>query len=304
MKRFLFPLCMLFLFLFCITHPARAIPGAAAGLSLWYCTVLPTLLPCMILSSYLISTELIKRLPPAPFAFVVGWFCGYPMGAKTIADLHKTGRLSKSRGNQILILCCEPSPMFLTGFLCTGMLHLSVFQTLPCLLAVYIPPVICYGFSLAFQKHFRTGQDEFQTVPVQKTEDDTGFLASFLRFEEAMMNGFVIIGKVGGYLMLFTMLSYFFRDYCPVPLLNVLIPGILEMTSGIAFTVQSGLPGALIAALCFAYTAFGGLSGLAQTVSVLGDTPFSKRNYLFWKLIQAAMTFAILFFIFPYLAGQ
>ena len=45
MKRFWIPLSALFVFLFCILHPSEAVSGAAAGLSLWYCTVLPTLLP-------------------------------------------------------------------------------------------------------------------------------------------------------------------------------------------------------------------------------------------------------------------
>ena len=152
MKRLLFPLVTLFLFLFCITHPAEAIPGAAAGLSLWYYTVLPTLLPCMILSSYLISSSLVNSLPPGPFAFIIGWFCGYPMGAKTIADLYRNGRISKKYGDLLLILCCEPSPMFLTGFLCTGMLHLSRFQVIPCLLSVYLPPLLLYGAVLLAKK--------------------------------------------------------------------------------------------------------------------------------------------------------
>ncbi|MCD2491110.1 hypothetical protein LQE92_00535 [Lacrimispora sp. NSJ-141] len=307
MKKLWFPLCMLLLFLFCISHPAEAIPGAAAGLSLWYCTVLPTLLPCIVLSSYLISTELVKKLPPGPFAFVIGWFCGYPMGAKAIADLYKTGRLSREDGNLLLILCCEPSPMFLTGFLCTGMLHLPILQVLPCLIAIYLPPVLCYGAAMAV-RHRKPGTsrhyaptDTERSDSLPENERSGGILASFLRFEGAMMDGFLVIAKIGGYLMFFTMLSYFFRDRCPIPLLNTLVPGLLEMTSGIAFTVQSGLSRTLVVALCFTYTAFGGLSGLAQTASVLGRTPLSKRSYLFWKLLQASMTFAILFLLFPFL---
>ena len=63
MKRFWIPLSALFVFLFCILHPSEAVSGAAAGLSLWYCTVLPTLLPCMVLSGYLISTGLMEKMP-------------------------------------------------------------------------------------------------------------------------------------------------------------------------------------------------------------------------------------------------
>ena len=112
-----------------------------------------------------------------------------------------------------------------------------------------------------------------------------------------MMNGFLIIAKVGGYLMFFTMLSYFFRGQVKNPFFASLIPGIFEMTSGIAFTVQSGLSRTLTVALCFSFAAFGGLSGAAQTISVLEGTPFSGRRYLLWKLLQASVTFFLIWII-------
>lgn len=291
MKKLLFPLCMLLLLFFCILQPAKAISGAAAGLSLWYCTLLPTLLPCMVLSGYLISSELILRLPPAPFAFLTGWFCGYPMGAKTIADLWKHGRLSEASAKRLLVLCCVPSPMFLTGFLCTGMLRLPLSEAVPCLAALYLPPVLCWLITCFWNRGSLPG-----TGPISE-EKPSGSLSAFFLFEKAMMNGFLIIAKVGGYLMFFTMLSYFFRDQVKNLFFASLIPGIFEMTSGIAFTVQSGLSRTLTVALCFSFAAFGGLSGAAQTISVLEGTPFSGRRYLLWKLLQASVTFFLIWII-------
>ncbi len=292
MKRILFPLFILLLFFFCILHPAESIRSASAGLSLWYYTVLPTLLPCMILSGYLISSELVRRLPPLPFALVTGWFCGYPMGAKTVADLYRAGRVAKEEGNRLLLLCCGPSPMFLTGYIGTGMLHLSPARLLPCLAAVYLPPVLCFGGSLLF-----SGKRMKRKEPEPVREERKGFLESFLSFEEAMMNGFLIIAKVGGYLMLFTMLAYFFQARISSPLFSALVPGLLEMTSGTAFAVLSGLPEKLTVALCFSFAAFGGMSGFFQTASVLGSVPLSKLRYLLGKGLQAAATFGLIWLL-------
>ncbi|MCI8465018.1 MAG: hypothetical protein HFI63_04055 [Lachnospiraceae bacterium] len=292
MKRLLFPLSILLLFLLCIFQPKTAVSGAAAGLSLWYCTVLPTLLPCMVLSGYFISSELVSYLPPAPLALITGWFCGYPMGAKTVSDLWKSQRISEKDGKRLLSLCCMPSPMFLTGFLCMGMLRLSLKDALPFLAAIYLPPVLCWlPIRLKEGKVSRTASSS----PLPKNSP----LQTFLNFEKSMMDGFLIMVKIGGYLMLFTMLSYFFRSWIQNPFLSSLIPGLLEMTSGIAFTVQSGLSGALTVALCFAFAAFGGLSGAAQTVSVLKSTPFSGKSYLFQKFLQATMTFVAVFLLYP-----
>ena len=326
MKKLWFPLTVLSLFLLCILRPAQAVAGAAAGLSLWYCTVLPTLLPCMVLSGYLISSSLICRLPSGPLALVTGWFCGYPMGAKTVADLWKSGRVSGQEGRRLLRLCCMPSPMFLTGFLCTGMLRLSLPESLPYLAALYLPPVLCFlpgrrrGGSGRQggdrrQTDGRQGEDSLNAASVDVSSaagerrdgasaaappsSEAGPLQTFLNFEKAMMDGFLIMAKIGGYLMFFTMLSYFFRSWIRNPFLSSLVPGLLEMTSGIAFTVQTGLPGAVTTALCFAFAAFGGLSGLTQTMSVLKSTPFSGRSYVFWKLFQAVLTFAAVWMLCP-----
>lgn len=294
MKKLLFPFVILLLFLFCILQPQKAVSGTAAGLSLWYCTVLPTLLPCMVLSGYLISSSLICHLPPAPLAFVAGWFCGYPMGAKTIADLWKNGRISEKKGKRLLRLCCMPSPMFLTGFLCMGMLRLSLLDSLPLLAALYVPPVLCFFLNRPDARHTSSSLPKASTTP-----SETGFLQTFLNFEKAMMEGFLIMVKIGGYLMFFTMLSYFFRSLIQNPFLSSLIPGFLEMTSGAAFTVQSGLSAPMTAALCFSFASFGGLSGLAQTVSVLKSTPFSGKSYFLWKLFQAVLTFTAILLLYP-----
>ena len=52
-----------------------------------------------------------------PLVLTAGWLGGYPMGAKTAADLYRAGRITKKQGNRLLLLACAPSPMFLTGFL-------------------------------------------------------------------------------------------------------------------------------------------------------------------------------------------
>ena len=146
MKRLLFSLGTVLLFILCLSRPSIAVSGASAGLALWYSSVLPALLPCMILSGYLTASGLFRRLPPSALALTVGWFCGYPMGAKTVASLWKKKRLSEFQGRRLLSLVGEPSPMFLSGFLCSGMLRIPPEKALVYMLSVYLPAVI---FALA-----------------------------------------------------------------------------------------------------------------------------------------------------------
>ncbi|RHV90457.1 hypothetical protein DXA96_06865 [Lachnospiraceae bacterium OF09-33XD] len=83
---------LLFLFLF----PKESLQASGQGVDLWFHTVLPTLLPFIILSNILVRSgfilPLLARLNPlwnrllgissgGAYAWILGLLCGYPMGA-------------------------------------------------------------------------------------------------------------------------------------------------------------------------------------------------------------------------------
>ena len=114
MKKTLFPLCALAFSRSASFIRPRPRPGPPPASPCGTARCSPPFSPCMALSGYLISSRLIRRLSPAPLALAAGWLGGYPMGAKTAADLYRAGRITKKQGNRLLLLACAPSPMFLT----------------------------------------------------------------------------------------------------------------------------------------------------------------------------------------------
>ena len=110
MKRFLFLLPFLIMLSFLLLFPDTSFTCAASGLMLWFETLLPSLLPFMIISNLLIRTDLLKKWIRIPsglwhrffaltcdgaYALLLGFVCGYPMGAKVTADLYRENRISK-----------------------------------------------------------------------------------------------------------------------------------------------------------------------------------------------------------------
>ena len=99
MKK-IFGICFFVLMTGCIlTHSSLSLAYAALGLNLWYEKMVPVLLPFMILSGTLIrmgmTDSLIRpvrplfgrifRLPgPGIYVILVGFLCGFPMGARRI----------------------------------------------------------------------------------------------------------------------------------------------------------------------------------------------------------------------------
>lgn len=136
MKKILLPFALLFFLFFLLLFPSQAFSYAKAGLMLWFYTLLPSLLPFMILSNICIKTGLLDKLFEAPkkfwkkafalspsgaYALCMGIFCGYPMGAKITADLYAEHRISKQEASYLLTFACFPGPSFLSSYLCVGL---------------------------------------------------------------------------------------------------------------------------------------------------------------------------------------
>lgn len=105
----LLALILLSLFFTMLLFPETVFRGACDGLLLWYQILIPTLFPYLIVTGLLLKTDgaaIVSRLLFRPFhllfgtsfygsfAVLSGFLCGYPMGAKIIADLLLQGKIS------------------------------------------------------------------------------------------------------------------------------------------------------------------------------------------------------------------
>ena len=142
-----------FLLVFLLLHPAESLSCARAGMTLWLNTLIPTLLPFIILTGMLTHTGHIRKLTPAicnhsfiffrvvsiwgGYVFVLGMLCGYPLGAKLASDLYGLHKISKKEALYLTTFCNNPSPAFIITYLCksclkdtvpAGMVFASIFS--------------------------------------------------------------------------------------------------------------------------------------------------------------------------------
>ncbi|MCL1878160.1 MAG: sporulation integral membrane protein YlbJ, partial [Defluviitaleaceae bacterium] len=103
---------------------------------MWFNNVLPALLPFMIATNMLVLSgfaqifaklfspvmQKLFRLPGAAgFAFFAGITSGYPVGAKTVADLRRTEQISARDAQHLLAFCNNAGPIFILGVVGAGM---------------------------------------------------------------------------------------------------------------------------------------------------------------------------------------
>ena len=117
---------------------------------------------------------------------------------------------------------------------------------------------------------------------------------SFQIIDAGIMNGFETLAKLGGYIILFAIFAQM-TMLLPIsnPTLKCILIGFTEITNGISYTASQQMDFQTTYPLLLAYTAFGGLSGFAQTASMVKESNFSMVPYFLTKLFQTACAFLL-----------
>lgn len=311
MKRYTFTFSILLFFFIMLIFPKEVFSGASDGLLLWFQIILPTLLPFIIVSNLLIYTNsisFVSRLfgplfkkcfqtsEAGSFAILVGFLCGYPMGAKVTSDLIQTNRISKNEGNYLLSFCNNTSPMFIISYVVWQNLKQDSL-TFPSILILMCSPILCSFFFRRFYK----------PCPASSRVPRQGPAAIHTRFDFSLidlciMNGFETILKVGGYIILFSVLLSLFQLLpFSFPLFEHVILPAFEITNGIPLLIESELTACTTYVAVLTLTSFGGICSIAQTNSMIQESGLSIYPYILEKLITAMVTSLLAFLYFTFI---
>lgn len=298
--------CILFMALL-LSFPGLSIKGAKNGLLLWYSSVLPALLPFMICTSLLTALHGVPLIvaPFSPvlkglmglsdygaFALLGGLLCGYPMGAKNCGDFLRAGLISPREGKTLFAVSSFPSPMFVTGYLALKASQAAAPDSVSfwrLAASLYLPAVPLF---LLARKLYGFSREEVKKAAVNHSRPE-----GIWGIDQALSSGVETMVKVGVYLMIFSIAAEFIRNL-PLPgqILPAFLVSLMEMTTGMNFSAVSvkGERGIL---LILWAGAFGGLSGVFQTASVIKNAGLSIRHYVIWKMahgILACLIFVLL----------
>ncbi|WP_251387156.1 transporter [Mediterraneibacter agrestimuris] len=294
------------LFLIMLICPKAVFTGASEGLLLWFQIILPTLFPFLLVTNLLLATGSIRYISSAfggilsrifkvsqngSFAVLTGFLCGYPMGAKTAADLTVSGYISREEGQYLLSFCNNTSPVFILNFLVWKTLQDERLM-LPTLCILMLSPVIVSFFTRKkYLKHKHSFSASSGASACQMSVSRQSF--HFREIDSSIMNSFETLIKVGGYIMLFSVILTLFQSLpFNLPGLSYVLP-FLEVTNGIVMLAVSPLPVTLSYPLILGLTAFGGLCSVAQTQCMVQKAGLPILPYIKEKL-AAALTASIL----------
>ena len=285
--------------------PSDAYIGAKKGLLLWFNTVLPTLLPFIIMSNLIIRLQITKPLSKFLYPFfhfifrvtkggcypiLIGFLSGIPVGAKSVGDLYSNGSIEEDEAQYLLGFCNNSSPIFIMGYIAVAQLKMKELRG-PLIFIIYISGIIAaLLYFRIFKLHSRKKvyASEYRDSYVNDFEPKFNFTV----LDSAIMDGFEVITKVGGYIILFSIPAQIITVLgSSNNLIKLLCIGLLEITTGINQISMSALDLNTKIVLISMITSLGGLSGLAQTKSVISNTRLSFGTYFKVKLIHVVIAF-------------
>lgn len=314
----LYTLCFLLFFILILVYSQEAAAFAAQGFLLWYSKMIPSLLPFMILSGLMIRMGLSEKLgnwfkpvlgpllrcrSEVSYGVLMGFLCGFPMGARVAAQLYQAGRISRDEARFLLAFCNNIGPVYFCSFV------------LPLLGRRLVLPYVLgmYGTALLYGSVLR--RTLFRSLPkpspgrrsVRKLFSGTALQCSVSgassgtagllnHLDAAVQAGLQSIISLCGYMILFNLLNLI--PHLFLPLLSCWISPLLEITGGLNQLGQR----------CPLYTLmilpFGGLSCIAQTYSMIRGTDLPLGEYVIHKLMLTGITglyYLVWHCLFPHL---
>jgi sporulation integral membrane protein YlbJ len=287
----LFNLCL-------VLYPSEVITAAREGLLLWFNNVLPSLLPFAAGINILMGLGFVRLaggvLAPVTgmlfkvsgaggFALISGMASGYPMGAKTVAQLRLENQLTREEAQRLIGFCNNAGPLFVVGVAGTGLFGSA--ETGYILWISHILSALALGFALRF-----TGEGKKIKYPVKNAIDD---YRRFRRDNDCSL-GFVLSGGIKNAMETMVFVGGTILFFCVAARLvtmavgeNGLLAGLLEMTNGVKILARSKT--SVNIALAAAVISFGGFSVHAQSFHFLSKIHIKAGLYLLCKFVHAVL---------------
>ena len=274
---------------------------AAKALALCAGTVIPALFPFMAVTGLLVRLGFGQWLAPymaglmAPLfrlpgcagsALLLGLVGGYPIGARTAAELYASGALTRQEVERLLTFCNNSNPVFLISVLGVGVFG-SVRAGL-WLWLIHVASALVTG--LLFRGLGRGRRSVPPAVSFQAPSLPGAFVASV---KDAAMGMVSVCAFVTLFYVLISPLAHMGGHLAATAV------GITELFS-LTPLLTCDRTGFILAAGC---AGWGGLSVLCQTAAVLDGTDLPLRPCFLGKLAQghlsAFMAAALSLWLFP-----
>ncbi len=296
--------------------PQAAAQGVSQGIVVCLNTLVPSLFPFMVLSTYTAESGLAASLgrfvqPVTRFLFrqpgctlpviLLGLVGGYPAGAKTAARLYEKGEITREQAGRLLCFCISAGPPFVLTAVASCLLG-NPAAGAPLLISIT-------GAALMLGIFTRFGAPQPQKKPSKTSPASLKPSSCGSPFVASVRQAGAAMAMMCGFVLIFWALLPIFREsgltaaitrkllqWGFPPSTAASLPSFLsEVTAGChtGAAVKASLP-------LFAFgLGWGGLCVHLQIFSLFRDFPLSRLRFFLFRLLHGLLSGALCWLILP-----
>lgn len=263
-----------------ISAPTKYMQSFVDGITIWAYNVLPALFPFMVLTTLTLRLQTKRKRSLTQFLFgincdnifLTSLLCGYPVGAKAIAD----SNADTDSATAMCSFCSTAGPIFMIATVGAKLLQNTTATII--LIGTHVVSAIING--LIFR--VRTGNNQI--------DSNANFSARDIG--DTVTSSALSVISVGGLIALFYMLTDMIKSLLPQnvsdSLVTAFLIGLFEMTNGV-FGICKLTDISTATVLCSTLLSFGGLCVFAQCYAFLGTKRVNPSKLFKMKVTQSAI---------------
>ena len=288
-KSFLIMALLIFILFLFIKYPEIIGSGVKDGLTLLGTTLIPSLFPFMVVSSFIsdnrlvetliqkvdkFSKKLFKTSGNGVLAFFLGVLGGYPVGAKTIAENFRQKRISQNEAERLFYWCITPSFSFAVTAVGTFMLNstsLGIIIYTSCILSSLTIGILC---------RFLSDNSYAEASQSYIPQDNVQLLV------DSVKNGIDGMLGISGWVLLFSGFSEAVNSFNIPPDAKLFIQSVFEVTKGSETVVKNGLSLPVLSAV----VGFSGFAVICQIITYGKQCNIAIKRLLVSRVLNAVFS--------------
>lgn len=298
-KEFISVLIILFLYIGIFIKPTLIIESGINSINIFKTKLFPSIFPFFLLAYLLldlgIADKISNKLSPIikflfhidginSFIILISIISGFPSGSKYITTIYNEKKISKDMANYLLTFTHFANPLFVLGT-CSIILN-NKFLAYKIFIIQLLSNIVL-GIILRPKKIVNSKQyiKESNKTLIESLPDSINQSINLLLF---------MLGSITFFMFLSKLITSFFNFNL---FFNVIITGILDLTSGISLIPTINTSMFFKGLLVLSFITFGSMSVHLQVINSINKTDLSYSNFFIGRIIQTAIA-SILYLIF------
>lgn len=226
-------------------------------------------------------------------AIIIGFLCGYPMGAKVVSELYEQNKISSNDAKRLLLFVNNCNPIFIISTI-----GISIFENLKIGIILFIShflsSVIIGIISVKFNNILNTKRSKnnnFDHILEKKNDENLSF---FDILKKSVIKSFFTLSNILGFIIIFNLLfdnlNTIITSIIPNDYISCFLSGLFEVTRGCKDIASIKLELNYKLCLISFILGFSGLCILCQIYSCIYKQKFRFKELLISKITQGTLS--------------